>query len=90
MRWITANPEICHEKPTFKGTRILVSDVLEPLATGMSIKDILREYPQLNEEMIKEAIEYAGGKCSIRKFRMVNPEQLTSTSSSRPGGTKMR
>jgi len=31
----------------------------------MSIKDILREYPQLNEEMIKEAIEYAGGKCSI-------------------------
>ena len=59
MRWIIANPEICHGKPTFKGTRILVSDVLELLAVGMSIKDILREYPQLNEEMIKEAIEYA-------------------------------
>jgi uncharacterized protein (DUF433 family) len=39
MKWITANPKICHGKPVFKGTRILVSDVLELLASGMSIKE---------------------------------------------------
>ncbi len=43
----------------FKGTRILVSDVLELLGSGMNIKDILDEYPGLSEEMIREAIDYA-------------------------------
>ena len=59
MKWITADPKICHGKPVFKGTRILVSDVLELLASGMSIKEIIEEYPSLNEEMIREALEYA-------------------------------
>ncbi|ALM74708.1 DUF433 domain-containing protein [Thermococcus barophilus] len=59
MKWIVVDPEICHGKPVFKGTRILVSDVLEMLAAGMSIEEILKEYPQLSEEMIREAIEYA-------------------------------
>ncbi|ADT83434.1 DUF5615 family PIN-like protein [Thermococcus barophilus] len=57
--WIVVDPEICHGKPVFKGTRILVSDVLEMIAAGMSIEEILKEYPQLSEEMIREAIEYA-------------------------------
>lgn len=54
MKWIVVDPEICHGKPVFKGTRILVSDVLEMLAAGMSIEEILKEYPQLSEEMIRE------------------------------------
>ena len=59
MRWIVADPRTCHGKPVFRGTRILVSDVLELLASGMSIEEILKEYPSLNEEMIKEALELA-------------------------------
>ncbi len=59
MKWIVADPKICHGKPVFKGTRILVSDILELLASGMSIEDILKEYPSLNEEMIREALELA-------------------------------
>lgn len=59
MKWITADPKICHGKLVFKGTRILVSDVLELLGSGMNIKDILDEYPGLSEEMIREAIDYA-------------------------------
>jgi len=58
MKWITADPKICHGKPVFKGTRILVSDVLELLASRMNIKDMLDEYPGLNEEMIREALDY--------------------------------
>ena len=59
MKWIIADPKICHGKPVFKGTRILVSDILELLASGMSIEEIIREYPGLNEEMIREALEFA-------------------------------
>ncbi len=37
----------------------MVSDILELLASGMSAKEILDEYPSLNEEMIREALDYA-------------------------------
>jgi uncharacterized protein (DUF433 family) len=57
MRWIIADPEICHGKPIFKGTRILKSDVLELLAAGESPETIVEEYPSLNEDMIREALE---------------------------------
>ena len=59
MKWITADPKVCHGKPVFKGTRILVSDILELLASGMSVEEIINEYPNLNEEMIREALDYA-------------------------------
>jgi len=41
------------------GTRILVAGVLEMIASGMSIEEVLEEYPQLNREMILEAIALA-------------------------------
>jgi len=59
FRWIITDPKICHGKPVFKGTRVLVSDVLEMLAEGLSIDEILEEYPQLSREMILEAIALA-------------------------------
>ena len=58
-RWITIDPRVCHGKPVFRGTRVLVSDVLEMLASGMSIEDVLGEYPQLTREMILEALRLA-------------------------------
>ena len=59
MKWIIVDPEICHGKPIFKGTRILVSDVIELFASGEPIEKILKEYPSLNKEMIREALEYS-------------------------------
>ena len=59
MRWIVADPEICHGKSVFRGTRILVSDVLELLASGESFESITEEYPSLTVEMIREALEYS-------------------------------
>lgn len=56
---IVADSEICHGKPTFKGTRILVSDIVELIAAGESAEDLMKEYPRLTREMIKEALEYA-------------------------------
>ena len=58
-KWIEINPSVCHGKPVFRGTRILVADVLEMIASGMSIEEILEEYPHLNREMILEAIAFA-------------------------------
>ena len=59
-KFIVIDTEICHGKPTFKGTRILVSDVLELLAAGVSIKEIIKEYyPSLSKEMIREALEWS-------------------------------
>jgi len=58
-------------KPVFRGTRILVADVLEMIASGMSIEEILVEYPQLNKEIILEAIVFAAEL--LRRERRVEP-----------------
>ncbi len=71
FKWIAVDPRICHGKPVFKGTRVLVSDVLEMLAEGMSVDEILEEYPQLNREMILEALALAAEL--LRRERRVIP-----------------
>ena len=53
FRYIVVDSRICHGKPVFRGTRVLVSDVLELLASGFSVENILEEHPQLSEEMIR-------------------------------------
>ena len=45
-RYIVADPAICHGEPTFRGTRILVADVLEQVASGMAWDAILEEWPR--------------------------------------------
>ena len=55
---IEINPEIACGKPVIKGTRITVKLVLELLANGWNIEDIMEEY-NLTEEQVKAAIEYA-------------------------------
>ena len=71
FKWIVVDPNVCHGKPVFKGTRILVSDVLEMLSVGMSIEDVLRGYPQLSREMIYEALGFAAEL--LRRERSVIP-----------------
>ncbi len=42
-RYIVTDPEICHGKPTFRGTRILVADVLDQVADGLAWETIIEE-----------------------------------------------
>lgn len=58
-KYIVADPHICHGKPTFKGTRIMVWQILEMLATGMTTKDIFEDFPRLKSQHIAAALEYA-------------------------------
>ncbi|HEY4721074.1 MAG TPA: DUF433 domain-containing protein, partial [Anaerolineae bacterium] len=55
---ITINPNICFGKPTIRGTRIWVSLILDFLASGMTIDEVLAEYPQLTAEDIRATLAY--------------------------------
>ncbi|MFX0139094.1 MAG: DUF433 domain-containing protein [Candidatus Hodarchaeota archaeon] len=56
---IEVDPEICHGKPRIKGTRIMISIILEWLEAGKSFDDILSAYPTLMKEDISAVIRYA-------------------------------
>jgi len=56
---ITINPEICNGKPTIRGMRITVKTVLEYLAAGESVENILAAYPVLRKEDISAALQFA-------------------------------
>ncbi|MBF2057959.1 MAG: DUF433 domain-containing protein [Cyanobacterium sp. T60_A2020_053] len=55
---ISINPQFCFGKPCIKGHRIWVSLILDFLATGMTVNDILLEYPQLELEDIMACLAY--------------------------------
>ena len=57
--FITADPEVCHGKPCIKGTRIMVSVLLDNLAAGVSPDDLLVSYPSLSREAVQAANAYA-------------------------------
>ena len=56
---IVSDPEICHGKACIKGTRIMVSVVLDNLAAQVSEEEILQNYPTLKKEDIHAALAYA-------------------------------
>ena len=62
MSWqerISVNPSICHGKACIRGTRIMVSVILDNLAAGVSEEELLKSYPSLKHEDIMAAIAYA-------------------------------
>jgi uncharacterized protein (DUF433 family) len=56
---IMVDPAICNGRPIVKGTRITVQSVLEYLAAGDSIEDILEEFPRLERTDIVACLTYA-------------------------------
>ena len=56
---IVLDPEVRFGKPTVRGTRITVSDVLSYLAGGMSEDEILADFPQLLREDIRACLAFA-------------------------------
>jgi uncharacterized protein (DUF433 family) len=62
MDWkkrIVVDPLVCHGKACIKGTRIMVSVILDNLADSLSEEEILKSYPSLTSDDIKAAIAYA-------------------------------
>ncbi len=55
---VVRDPQVCHGQATVRGTRILVSIVLDALADGMTEAEILAEFPTLTAEGIRAAAAY--------------------------------
>lgn len=56
---ITINPDICNGRPVIRGTRITAQTVLEFLAAGDSVEDVLEEYPTLKREDVQACLNFA-------------------------------
>ena len=59
LSYISINPAIRFGKPCIKGTRIAVADILQWMASGMSISEIIEDYPSLKEAHIRAALAFA-------------------------------
>ena len=64
---ISVDPEVCFGKPCIRGHRIWVSLILDLLASGLAIEEILEEYPQLSREDVLACIAY-GAEMSRERF----------------------
>ena len=56
---ITVEPQICLGQPTVRGTRITVGVILKMLAGDRSVQDVLVAYPELTQEDVRQAMQYA-------------------------------
>ena len=56
---IVHDPKVCHGQATLRGTRVMVSVILDNLAAGLSEDEVLAGYPSVTREGIRAAIAYA-------------------------------
>ena len=67
-QYISINPDIRFGKPCITGTRIAVGDILSWLASDMTFKEILDDYPSLKKEHIKAALMFAANREAMVKI----------------------
>jgi uncharacterized protein (DUF433 family) len=75
LQRISINPNICFGKPCIKGHRIWVSLMLDFMASGMTIPEILEDYPQLTMEDVLACLAY-GAEMSRERFVDVSIESV--------------
>lgn len=68
LQRITIDEKICHGKPCVRGMRYPVEFILELLASGMSIEQIINDYPDLEVDDIKACIMYANQMLKFQDF----------------------
>jgi uncharacterized protein (DUF433 family) len=65
---ITINSGVCHGKPTIRGLRYPVESILELLASGMTIEELLSDYPDLEKEDFLACLEYASKLAQVKSI----------------------
>lgn len=68
---ITINAKICHGKPTIRGLRYPVENMLELLASGMTIDELLTDYPDLEREDFLACLEFAARVTQVKSVHRV-------------------
>ena len=67
---ITIDPAICHGKPTIRGLRYPVQSMLEYLAAGDSIEDVIAEFPDLEREDLLACLEFAARTLEVKSLHL--------------------
>jgi len=73
-QYFTRDKEVCHGQLCARGTRVLVTNILDSLAEGASREEILRSYPSLKPEHIEAAIAYAAELAREESLLPLQPE----------------
>ena len=71
MRWqdyISSNPEVCHGKACITGTRVMATVILDSLAEGLGVEEIVESYPSVSREAVEATLLYAA---ELAKERLV-------------------
>jgi uncharacterized protein (DUF433 family) len=72
LRRITVDPAIMGGKPCIRGLRVTVGMIVESIAAGRTINDLLVDFPYLEEQDIREALSYAASLAQGRDVRLSN------------------
>ena len=74
MNWqdyISFDPNVFHGKACIAGTRVMVSVVLDNLADGLAVEDIMRSYPSVSREAVQATLYYAAELARERVLPLV-------------------
>lgn len=71
LQRITIDPEICHGKAVIRGLRYPVENMLELLAAGMTIEELLEDYPDLEREDFLTCLEYATKLVQVKSIHKI-------------------
>jgi len=66
---ITSDPAVCHGQPTVRGLRYPVESLLELLSAGMTIDEVLADYPDLEHDDLLAALEF--GALTAGRYRVI-------------------
>jgi uncharacterized protein (DUF433 family) len=65
---ITYNPLQCGGKPCVRGMRIRVGDILQMLGEGVSIEEVLQDFPDLEQDDIRACLLYAARRANLERL----------------------
>ncbi len=68
---ITINPDIMHGKPTIRNMRYSVEMILDLLSAGMTIEEIINDYPAIEKEDIRACLQFASRLTKIKSIRAI-------------------
>jgi uncharacterized protein (DUF433 family) len=69
---ISTNPEVMGGKPCIRGMRVTVGMIVEALAAGRTVENLLSDFPYLQDQDIREALAYAASLAQGREFPLAS------------------
>ena len=58
-KYISVDPKICHGQACVAGTRVMVTVILDNLAAGLTVEEVVESYPSVSADAVKAVLHYA-------------------------------